>query len=206
MLNFDINRRKTLLVSALATGALLAPRAAAAAQASTMRKSLPKADMAGGKPLMQTLALRKSTRSFSSAPVSEQDLANILWAAWGVNRPNGMRTAPSARNRQNAEVYAVLEDGVWRYDAAAHELVQVLQGDQRGKFGGAPLTLLYSVEAKDEFAAMLAGSIYQNAGLYCASAGLANVVKATGRDALEGKFALPGGYKVVIIQSIGWPN
>lgn len=154
---------------------------------------------------MEALERRKSTRAFSDRPLTEQELSNLLWATWGVNRTNGMRTAPSARNRQDAVVYAVLEDGVWEYDAAAQALKLALAGDQRGKFGGAPLTLLYAAPG-DEFSAMLLGALYQNAGLYCASAGLGNVVKAGGRDALDGKIPLPPGYKVLIAQSVGWPK
>lgn len=199
----DEFRRKVLAISAAALAATVAPAFAAATQ--PVRRSLPAAQTSGGKPLMEALSRRKSTRSFSDTPIQEQDMANILWAAWGANRTNGMRTAPSARNRQDAVVYAVLESGVWEYDAGAHELKLALDGDQRGKFGGAPLTILYAAPG-DEFSTMLMGSLYQNAGLYCASTGLGNVVKATGRDALAGKLPLPAGYKVLIVQSVGWPK
>lgn len=197
------SRRQFLILAATAAGAALASPASAATQAA--RKSLPRADTASGKPLMEALSLRKSTRAFSDKSISEQDLANLLWAAWGVNRPNGMRTAPSAVNRQDAVVYAVLESGVWEYDAAAHELKLALDGDQRGTFGGVPLALLYAAPG-DEFSTMLMGSIYQNVGLYCASAGLGNVVKATGRNALADKLPLPSGYKILIVHAIGWPK
>ena len=201
MQNPDPTRRKAIIVAAATAGAALIPGAARAAAG--QRKSLPQAQMTGGKPLMEAFSRRMSTRKFSDTSIMEQDISNILWAAWGINRP-GLRTAPSARNLQNAAVYAVLADGVWEYDATAHELTQALPGDQRGKFGGAPLTLLYAAP-DDEFAAMLLGSLYQNAGLYCASVGLGNVVKASGRDALKGKLSLPSGYSVRIVQSIGWP-
>lgn len=194
-------RRKIVVMAAAAAGAAFVPHAARAAQGK--RKSLPKAQTNGGKPLMEALAQRKSTRKFSGTSIMEQDISNILWATWGENR-QAMRTAPSALNRQNATIYAVLEDGVWEYDASAQELVLAMEGDQRGKFGGAPLTILYATP-DDEFSAMLVGSLYQNAGLYCASVGLGNVVKASGRDALRGKFSLPQGYQVRIVQSIGWP-
>jgi nitroreductase len=203
MQSINPSRRKAIIATALAAGAAVLPGTALAA--SSKRKNLPKAHTNGGKPIMEALAGRKSTRQFSSAPVSEQDLSNILWATWGINRQNGMRTAPSARNRQDATIYAALEDGVWEYDAKAQQLVLALPGDQRGKFGGAPLTLLYAATENDEAAAMLLGSLYQNAGLYCASSGLGNVVKITGRDALEGKLPLPSGYRVLVVQSIGWP-
>lgn len=200
-----ISRRKALIFSVAAAGAVLAPQARVLAQ-NAKRKILPKAQTSGGKPIMETLARRKSTRSFSDTPISEQEISNILWAAWGINRPNGMRTSPSARNRQNAALYAAMESGVWEYDAKTQELVKVLDGDQRERFGGAPLTLIYASEPGEESGAMLIGSMYQNVGLYCASAGLGNLVKSTGKDSLAGKFVLHPGYKIIVVQSIGWPR
>jgi nitroreductase len=177
-----------------------------AAQASAQSIILPKPDMSGAKPLMQALADRKSTRAFSNQPVSEQDLSNMLWAAWGVNREDGRRTAPTARNSQAVAVYAVLEGGVWLYNATAHALELVLPGDMRAKYGNAPLTLLFAAPGDDRFGGMHVGSIYQNVALYCASVGLGNLVKVSGRDALDGVLKLPAGYTVLIVQSVGWPG
>lgn len=157
----------------------------------------------GGMPLMDALKARKSDRAFGTAAVSEQDLSNILWAAWGVNRNDGRRTVPTAMNNQDMDLFVAMENGVWRYNAGGHTLEQVLAQDVRAKLGGAPLTLLYAGPAKDSNAPMHAGSMYQNVGLYCASAGLANVVKTTGADALNGVLPLPKGYKVFVIHSIG---
>lgn len=193
-----------LIVSCAASGALFVSEAGAADGGK--RITLPKPQMTGGKPLMEALAARAASRSFSDRPVPEQVLSDLLWATWGINRPDGRRTAPTARNTQDIQVYAVLESGVWLYDAAANELVLALGGDARKKFGGAPVTLLFAVPEKDRFGFMHAGSLYQNAGLFCASAGLANVVKATGADALQGDLPLPAGYVVPIVQSIGWPR
>ena len=193
-----------LMLACAVSGAFFVPEARAADGG--RRIALPKPRMTGGKPLMEALAARGAGRNFSDKPVSEQVLSNLLWATWGINRPDGRRTAPTARNTQDIQVYAALESGVWLYDAARNELVQALGGDTRKKFGGAPVTLLFAVPEKDRFGAMHAGSLYQNAGLYCASEGLANVVKATGADALEGALPLPSGYAVIIIQSIGWPR
>ncbi|MDL2210547.1 nitroreductase family protein [Desulfovibrio sp. OttesenSCG-928-O18] len=193
-----------LILVCAASGAFFACEAQAAG--GEKRLILPKPQTTGGKPLMEALAARSASRSFSDKPVSEQVLSNLLWATWGVNRSDGRRTAPTARNTQDIQVYAALESGVWRYDAVKNELVLALEEDTRKKFGGAPLTLLFAVPEKDRFGSMHAGSLYQNAGLFCASEGLANVVKASGTDALKGVLPLPSGYIVVIIQSIGWPR
>lgn len=199
----DGSRRNALVLSALVAATAMAPSAVLAAQPAS--KSLPMPQSAGGKPLMEALNRRHSTRVFSDSPIPEQDMANMLWAAWGTNRLGGMRTAPSAGNKQSAIVYAVLESGVWEYDAITHELKEALEGDQRYRFGCAPLTLLLAAP-DDQFGAMLVGSIYQNVGLYCASTGLGNVVRSDGCDALEGRLPLPAGYKVRIAQSVGWPK
>ena len=169
--------------------------------------TLPKPDTTGGKPLMEVLQLRKSARAFSDKPVSEHELSNLLWAAWGVNRPEtGRHTAPTSQNEQNIQVYAAMESGVWLYDPAAHGLNLALAEDTRAKFGGSPITLLFAAEDGHYASGMHVGSVYQNAGLYCASAGLANVVKRTGANALDGVLKLPAGYRVFIIQSVGWPR
>lgn len=164
---------------------------------------LPAPQTEGGMPLMDALKARQTNRAFSDAAISEQDLSNILWAAWGVNRNDGRRTVPTARNDQDMSLYVAMANGVWLYNAGGHSLEQVLAEDARGKLGGAPLTLLYAGPSKEPFSPMHAGSMYQNVGLYCASAGLANVVKGTGADALDKVLPLPRGYKVFIIQSIG---
>ena len=167
-------------------------------------KSLPEPDKTGGKPLMEALNLRKSERNISEKTLPLQELSNLLWATWGINRPDGKRTAPTGRNSQKVEVYAVLEDGVWLYDAQNNRLQQVISSDERSKYPAAGVTLLYAADSKDAFNAMHMGTLYQNAGLYCASAGLANVVRASHKDALKGKLALEKGYEVMVVHSIGY--
>lgn len=197
-----MDRRKFLRLCT--TLAALAAVPCSALAADSGRIVLPAPDKSGGKPLMQTLALRRSTRSFSNSPLSQQILGDLLWAAWGVNRSDGRRTAPTGRNRQEVAVYAVLENGVWRYDAAEHALVRELAGDFRAGFGGAPLVLLYAAP-QGPWTGMHVGSMYQNVGLYCASAGLGNVVRASGVSVLQGKVPLPDGWRIVMTQSVGWP-
>jgi len=176
-----------------------------AAQAAQIMQ-LPAPDKEGGMPLMRALAERKSTRSFSDKAVSAQDLSNLLWAAWGVSRQDGRRTAPTARNKQAVEVYVVLDSGVWRYDGPKHLLEQALSGDMRAKVGGAPVTLLFATPADDQWAGEHIGAIYQNAGLYCASAKMACVVRVSGADGLKDNLKLPKDYRIRIAMAAGWPK
>lgn len=162
---------------------------------------LPAPTLEGGMPLMQALSQRKSTRSFSKEELSMQQLADMLWAAFGQNRPDGRRTMPTARNQQNMVVYVALPSGVWRYVPESNELVKESGENICPSLGGAPCTLGFAAEGK--YAGMHVGSAYQNVGLYCASSGLANVVKATGADILKKQVKLPAGYDLLIIQSVG---
>ena len=86
------------------------------AQAATSL-AFPPPDTKGGKPLMQTLSGRATNRSFTAKPLSDKLLGDLLWAAYGVNRPNGKRTIPTAQNRQDLEIYVLRSDGAWLYDA-----------------------------------------------------------------------------------------
>jgi hypothetical protein len=204
------NVRVSALLPAAALAALLLfsfPFAgeAPAAAADNAVITLPPPDKSGGMPLMKALNERKSGRAFSGQALSRQDLSNLLWAAFGVNRQDGRRTAPTAKNSQEAAVYAAMGTGVWRYDGATHTLTKVSSRDTVKDFGGAPLTLVYAAP-EGLHGAMHLGSIYQNVGLYCASAGLANVVKATGVDVLQNDLKLPEGYKILIVQSVGQPK
>ena len=161
-----------------------------------------------GQPLMQVLNERHTERNFlENKEISSQITSNLLWAACGVNREDGRRTIPTAVNRQDLEVYAARADGLWRYDAVNNKLVLVKSGDaRRGRFKTAPL-IFYYVGKDDNFGYMHAGSAYQNAGLYCASAGLANVVVG-GPDTIEGANGLTdfGEKKVLVAQAFGWPK
>ena len=176
-----------------------------AVAAESGRIVLPEPDTKGGMPLMQALAQRRSTRAFKDAPLPLEHVSNLAWAAFGVNRPDGRRTAPTAMNSQAVAVYAVMENGVWLYNEEDHELVQVMGSDERRRFGGWPLTLLFAAP-EGPYSGMHVGSLYQNVGLYCASAGLNNVVKATGASALNDALPLPEGYRVFIVQSVGLPE
>ena len=193
----------SLLLSLAALALIPAVPQAVSAADSTARMELPAPDKTGGMPLMQALAQRRSTKTgFSGAALSPQQLSDLLWATWGVNRDGGRRTAPTAMNRQDVRVYVALESGVWQYDAG-NAMIKVLDGDWRGQMGGGSLTLIYAIPQSNEWGGAHVGSLYQNAGLYCASAGLGNFVHVSGLHALDGKLPLPEGWKIFIIQTVG---
>jgi len=167
---------------------------------------LPEPTKTGGIPLFNALATRKSHRGFSPVALPLEQLSTLLWAAFGVNRPDGQRTIPTAHDRRNLNIYTVLPSGVWLYDAEKNNLTLVLKEDRTGSYGGSPLTLLYaSSTLEGPVGALQAGSAYQNVGLFCASESLANVVKTTGVDVLKNELTLPEGYQVMVVQSIGQP-
>jgi hypothetical protein len=198
----NIRHSLSMLLSLAALALVPASPAVQAAETAT-RMELPAPNKTGGMPLMQALSARHSTKTnYSGAALSAQQLSDLLWATWGVNREDGRRTAPTAMNRQDVRVYVALENGVWQYDAG-HALIKVLDGDWRGQMGGGSLTLLYAIPQVNEWGGAHVGSLYQNAALYCASAGLGNFVHVSGLHALDGKLPLPEGWKVYIIQTVG---
>ncbi len=143
---------------------------------------LPKPEISAGMPLMQALARRQTTRAFLDKPLPLQTLSNLLWAAFGVNRPRAVkpglgRTAPSAMNKQEVELDVVLAQGVYVYDAEANLLRPVVAGDLRAKMGAPPagqaaVTLVYVAGANLDFAQVDVGFIGQNVYLFAASEGL----------------------------------
>lgn len=184
---------------------------------------LPAPAMMGGKPLLQVLKERHSTREYSSRSLSNEMLSNLLWAAAGVNRPDsGKRSAPLARDWREIDIYLTLPDGVYRYDANAHGLVLVRSGDLREHTGvqdfvaTAPLNLVYIAdlnrmagagsEQKDLYAAADTGFIAQNVYLFCASEGLATVVRGSvDRDVLATRLGLAKHQRIILAQTVGYP-
>lgn len=199
----NIRHSLSMLLSLAALALVPASPAVIQAAETATRMELPAPNKTGGMPLMQALNTRHSTKTnYSGAALSAQQLSDLLWATWGTNREDGRRTAPTAMNKQDVRVYVALENGVWQYDAG-HALIKVLDGDWRGQMGGGSLTLLYAIPQGNEWGGAHVGSLYQNAGLYCASAGLGNFVHVSGLHALDGKLPLPEGWKVFIIQTVG---
>ncbi|MDR0354669.1 MAG: nitroreductase family protein [Deltaproteobacteria bacterium] len=167
---------------------------------------LPAPAKSGGAPILDALSKRKSHRSFKSDSLAPEQLSAILWAAFGVSRDDDHRTIPTWRGGKDLAVYAVLSSGVYLYNPVANTLEKVLSGDRTGEYGGAPLTLLYAGPTDNgQVGGFHSGSAYQSAALYCASEGLANVVKVTGADALKDELKPPNGWSVLVVQSIGFP-
>jgi SagB-type dehydrogenase family enzyme len=200
---------------------LLAPVFAAGQELKPIQ--LPPARTEGGKPLMDVLKTRQSARVFASDPLPAQTLSNLLWAAFGVNRPDGRRTAPSARNWQEIDIFVVLPEGVYVYDAKAHALKPVTPGDHRAQTGTqayvatAPVNLVYvadfaktgnaPAEEREIFTPADAGFIAENAYLFCTSEGLAVVVRGLiDRPALGKVLNLRADQKIILAQTIGLPK
>ena len=176
---------------------------------------LPKPQITGGIPLMQALALRQTTRAFQDKPLPQQTLSNLLWAAFGVNRsrevkPGLGRTAPSAMNKQEVELYVLLADGVYVYEAEANRLRPVEAGDMRGKISPAAaahaaVTIAYVADAKLDYAQIDTGFIGQNVYLFAASEGLNAWVYAFHGQDVAMILKLPEGKKGICAQSVGYP-
>ncbi len=184
--------------------------------------ALPPPDTTGAMPLMQALRLRRSSREFLPRPLSNQVLSTLLWSAFGINRPEtGGRTAPSAHNWQEIEVFAALPEGAYRYEPRSHALKLAVAKDLRAATGmqdfvaTAPLNLVYvadfakmvdaSAEDRTFFAAAGAGGIAQNVYLYCASAGLGCVVRGlVDRRKLAPALQLRVDERIVLAQTVGY--
>jgi len=174
--------------------------------------TLPPAQKTGGKPLLDALNERQSTREFSDKDLDNQTLSDLLWSAYGFNRED-KRTAPSANNKQPFSVYAVLKSGVYLYDAKANTLVLNSQGDFRTATGSqdfvavAPLNLVYVADLTKnsaEAAAVDVGFISQNVYLYCASADLATVVRGWfNKDDLKKALKLGENEAPILTQTVG---
>ena len=191
--------------------------AAQAQQAGPVKLPAPQLD--GGLSLMQALKARRSSREFAQQRLTPQVLSNLLWAAWGMNREDGRRTAPSARNRQEIDVYMALAEGMYLYNAKDHRLDPVAKEDLRAAtgtqpfVGQAPLNLVYVADqAKmggpdDATAGADTGFISQNVYLYCASEGLATVVRGmVPREALVKAMKLRPDQKITLAQTVGYPK
>jgi SagB-type dehydrogenase family enzyme len=178
----------------------------------------------GGKPLMQALKERSSSRSFSPQALSNQTISNLLWAASGINRPDTeKRTAPSAVNWQEIDIYVTTAKGLYLFDARNQSLKLLLSEDIRSAtgsqdfVGNAPVNLVYVAdfsrmgkakkEDRERYSAADTGFISQNVYLYCASEGLATVVRgAIDRQKLAGIMKLRDDQSIILAQSVGYPE
>lgn len=191
---------------------------------------LPAPDTRGGKPLMQCLNDRKSDRSIGTKKLPVQILSNLLWAACGINRPqSGNRTAPSAHNWQEIDVYVALEEGIYLYNPKTHTLEPVVKSDlrkhtarlpqpSRSSIVGAPLQLIYVTDYEkmrpgldDEdrkfYSATDTAFIGQNVYLYCASEGLSSIIRSFfDANSLKKEMKLRDTQKIILVQAVGYPQ
>ncbi len=205
----------------LATAAAAAPALVTAELAKTI--TLPSPRREGGEPLLTALKLRRSTREYSDRKLSPQVLSDLLWAAFGINRPSGDRTAPYWRHVMVIDVYAAMEDGVWLYEPKSHTLQAHLAEDLRAAtglqdfVGTVPLNLVYvahgermtdiSPEERRLYASVDTGFIGQNVYLFCASEGLGSVFRgAVDYAKLNGLMRLPAQQFVTFAQTVGYPR
>ena len=233
-----MNRRT--FVKTLPALAVLAGTAAGSAQNSTkpgqelMPITLPKPETDGGKSVLAALKERKTTRNISPRELPPQVLANLLWAAFGVNRERGSfakpgRTAASASNSQEIDLYVALPDAVYLYEATAHRLAPVVAGDFRSRAGrrpaaSAPVTIFYVVdlsrydtgpgqpdrrigepEVQKSYYYTDTGLIAGNVYLFAASQGLAAWFHNCNKDAAAKDFRLRSEQRVLFAQTVGYP-
>ena len=184
---------------------------------------LPKPIMTGGKPFMLTLHDRHTTRDFSEKELNPQIISNLLWAANGINRPqNGGRTAPSAMNKQEIDVYVALKSGVYLFEAKNHKLNKVIDEDIRSFVGEqkfhkvAPISLILvadynKTKNKDtdsinkSCSPMNAAYVSENIYLFCSSENLATVaVGWLHYDLLHQKLKLSKNQEVMLAHPVGY--
>jgi len=217
-----MTKKLILSVCSLATILLISSGMASSQQIKPIQLLAPQTQ--GGKPLMQALKDRKSSRAFSPQELPLQVISDMLWAAYGINRPDlGGRTAPSAMNMQEIDIYVSKSDGAYLFDAKANILLPVVAKDLRSLTGkqpyvkDAPIDLIYVADLSkmnrlsetdaDFYAAADTGFIGENVYLFCASSGLATVVRGSiDKPALAQAMQLRPDQKIILAQTIGYPN
>ena len=200
---------------------------------------LPKPSKKGGKPLLEALQLRRTERGISSKEIPLQVLSNLLWAAFGVNREKSAfnkpgRTAPSASNSQEIDLYLLLKEGAYLYEAARHSLRPIKAGDHLRKNGRwvtnqstgvAPLTIIYVAdltrydlgpnqpdphigdpEVQRSYYYTDTGFIAQNVYLYAASEGLAAWFHNCDRGAIRRELSLQDNQLILFAHTVGYPK
>jgi hypothetical protein len=190
--------------------------------------SLPAPDRTGGKPLMQALSERQSTRTFTKDQLTQQQLSDLLWAGWGINRDDQKkRTAPSSRNVQEMDIYVTLPGGLYMYVAESNTLKQINNKDLRMYTGtqdfvaDAALNLVYvsdmgklgkkegDIIKESDLLSSYAntGFIAQNVYLYCASENLGCVVRGmVPKDKLSQEMGLKSNQVIILAQTVGVPQ
>jgi len=179
---------------------------------------LPAPRKTGGMPLMEALDKRSTARTFDSRELTNQQLSDLLWSGFGINRPDGKRTAPSARNGQELELYVLLKQGTFAYDAQKNLLRQISAEDLRPSINRvqAPVILLFLADLtkrgetgdkRKDVAAVDSGFISENIYLYCASEGLATGYRGGfDRTTLVPKLNLKPDQEIIAVQPVGYPK
>jgi nitroreductase len=189
---------------------------------------LPAPDKTGGKPLMQAFNDRQTIRTFTKENLTQQQLSDLLWAGWGINRPaDKKRTAPSARNVQEIDMYVALPSGLFLYVAESHTLKQINNKDLRKLSGTqdfvaeAALNLVFvsdmgklgkkegdEIKDSDLFSSYAnTAFIAQNIYLYCASANLGCVIRGmVPKDQLAPEMGLRSNQRIILAQTVGLPQ
>jgi SagB-type dehydrogenase family enzyme len=182
---------------------------------------LPEPQNHGGKPLMECLNERKSLREFSDRQLDLQNLSNLLWASYGVNRQDGRRTAPTARNLQDISIYVIMEKGVYMWESTKNLLILVQEGDQRKETGSqsfvskaqwniaivSDLSKFGDIEDPNslKYSAMSAGYVSENIYLFCASFDLATVARAIfDQQTMKKILHLKETEQVMLVHSVGF--
>jgi SagB-type dehydrogenase family enzyme len=209
----------TLTKLALGMMGRLRPKPAQGDASKTIALPAPRKE--GGMPLMEAISKRRSDREFASTELTLPTLSNLLWAAYGVNRPEGGRTAPSALNAQELDLYVALPSGAYFYDAPTNSLQLVVSSDLRRITGyqdfvdEAPLDIIFVADysrtklvpvwLRESYAAVAAGAISQNLYLFAASNGLATVIRAwIDREAIANALGLSHDQQVLLSQTLGY--
>lgn len=232
-----MNRRtfvKTLPSLAILTGAASELARGSAESAPELQPiALPKPEKDGGKSVLAALWDRKTVRNIRSDRLPPQMLSNLLWAAFGINRESGSfgkpgRTAPSASNSQEIDLYVALPEGVYRYEAVPHRLAPVAAGDYRSRSGRgaaatAPVNLFYVVdlaryvlegnpdrrindpEVQKSYLYCASGLIAQSVYLFAASQGLAAWFHNCDKENIVKEFQLRPEQRVLFAQTVGYP-
>ena len=184
---------------------------------------LPAPTKTGGMPVVQAIAERKTSRSFSDRELPPATLSTLLWVADGISRPDGRRTIPTGHNVQDVDVYVILKSGAYRYDEKAHALALIAAGDfhriaAKQPFAQTAPVNLYFVQdvarakktdamSQLRFGGIHTGAALQNVYLYCTSEGLATVAREQNDYAeLSKVFKLNPTQRIILAQSVGYPS
>lgn len=178
----------------------------------------------GGAPLMKVFNDRHSEREFARDMLKAQDLSDLLWATNGINRPDGKRTAPSAKNVQDVDVFVITQEGAYLYDAKAHTLNPITKGDFRDLVAGgqdfvktAPVSILLaselsrlgdaSAERTKLMGAVDVGIVNQNINIACEGLGLVTVPRATMNHVeLKKVLKLTDTHLLLMNNPVGYPK